>query len=544
MGIAEDIRNGESYTLEFKRTPNEDRAKYLKTAVAFANGKGGQILFGVANDSEIVGIPSDTVLSEMDAITNAVIDSCSPRLPVNCGIVSIDGKSIILLEILPGTQCPYYLNAEGDKDGVYVRVGATTRRADDATRCELTLESQGRFFDSEPCLKATVDASKIESLCDQMYRIACENSKTEELRKSVRKVTEDQLFSWGILTKRGDDVIGTNAYALLTGDAAFSTRVKCGVFKGKTRAIFVDRREFTGSVMDLLEESYKYVLGKINLGCTFEGLYRQDVYEIPPDAIRELLTNAFVHRLYIDHDAPIFVAVYDNRVEITSPGGLPRGTTVEQVVAGYSRTRNKALAHAFNYMNLIEEWGSGIPRVNEFLSQYALQDVLISNQGNFLQLSISREKASCNYADYNPAAQPVAFVREGGVYDYGEAIGHNSQLQYGSEKTQFGSEKTGLSSEKQGFSSEKAQSGSEKTPSSSEKTQIGSEKTGFGSEKTWQKILLFMESDNRITIAELSERLGISGRAVSKQLHNLQSRKLLRRVGPDKGGYWEVLAGA
>ncbi len=519
----------------------------MKTAVAFANGKGGKILFGVANDSEIAGIPSDRVLSEMDAITNAVIDSCSPRLPVNCGIVSIEGKSIILLEILPGTHCPYYLNAEGDKDGVYVRVGATTRRADDATRCELTLESQVRFFDSELCLKATVNASKIKSLCAKMYRVARENSKTDELRKSVRKVTEDQLYNWGILTKHGDDVIGTNAYALLIGDAAFSTRVKCGVFKGRTRAIFVDRREFTGSVIDLLAKSYKYVLEKINMGCTFEGLYRQDMYEIPPDAIRELLTNAFVHRLYIDYDAPIFVAVYDDRVEITSPGGLPRGTTVEQVVAGYSRTRNKALAHAFNYMNLIEEWGSGIPRVNESLSQYALQDVLISNQGNFLQLSISRGKASYSYA---PASQSVAFVREHAVDDYGETVGRDKHFTLGSEKTQlssektpFGSEKTQLSSEKTQFGSEKTQLSSEKTPFGSEKTQLSSEKTQFGSEKTWQKILLFMESDNGITIAELSERLGISDRAVSKHLHNLQKRRQLRRVGPDKGGYWEVLVG-
>lgn len=92
------------------------------------------------------------------------------------------------------------------------------------------------------------------------------------------------------------------------------------------------------------------------------GIYRQDVYEIPPDAIRELIINAMVHRSYLDHGT-IQVAVYDDRLEITSPGKLPMGQTMERMKEGYSKIRNEALAHAFAYMNLIEHWGSGIPRI-------------------------------------------------------------------------------------------------------------------------------------------------------------------------------------
>ena len=103
-------------------------------------------------------------------------------------------------------------------------------------------------------------------------------------------------------------------------------------------------------------------LRNIHLGATIVGIYRQDVYEIPPDAIRELIINAVVHRSYLDHGM-IQVAVYDNRLEITSPGKLPMGQTLERMKEGYSRIRNEALAHAFSYMNLIEHWGSGIPRI-------------------------------------------------------------------------------------------------------------------------------------------------------------------------------------
>ena len=109
------------------------------------------------------------------------------------------------------------------------------------------------------------------------------------------------------------------------------------------------------------------------MGATIVGIYRQDVYEIPPDAIRELIINAMVHRSYLDHGT-IQVAVYDNLLEITSPGKLPMGQTMERMKEGYSKIRNEALAHAFAYMNLIEHWGSGIPRIIDKVKAAGLQE--------------------------------------------------------------------------------------------------------------------------------------------------------------------------
>ena len=115
-------------------------------------------------------------------------------------------------------------------------------------------------------------------------------------------------------------------------------RVKCGVFKGDTRAVFVDRREFTGPIYEQIEEAHKYILSKINMGCVFEGIQRRDLYELPPDALRELVVNAFAHRNYFEHDAPIFVAVYDTRVEITSPATTP-STRSSGIMAASTSTR-------------------------------------------------------------------------------------------------------------------------------------------------------------------------------------------------------------
>ena len=114
----------------------------------------------------------------------------------------------------------------------------------------------------------------------------------------------------------------SNAFAILTGNGGLHVATQCGVFKGTTKAVFVDRREYTGPLWEQIDEAFQFVLRNIHLGATIVGIYRQDIYEIPPDAIRELIINAMVHRSYLDHGT-IQVAVYDDRLEITSPGKLP-----------------------------------------------------------------------------------------------------------------------------------------------------------------------------------------------------------------------------
>ena len=372
MNLKDEILGGESYSLEFKLVPNDDRIKYLKTVVAFANGKGGRILFGVANDRTVVGVPNEQVFQQMDAIVDSVANGCAPQIPMDISIENIDGKSVIALDVFAGSHCPYYLKSEGERNGVYLRIGATTRPADDAAWHDLMMESAGRSFDREPCAKAKIDDKRIKALCSKMYRVARWNCRNETERRTVKRVTESQLESWGVISRVDGRWIGSNAYAMLTGDKAFPIRIRCGVFKGDTKAVFVDRREFSGSLCDLIKEAHEYILSKINMGMKLVGTQRRDVYELPPDEMRELIVNAFAHRNYFDCEAPIFIAVYDTRVEITSPGTLPRGLTVEKALAGCSKIRNRAIAAALTYMRYVEGWGSGLLRVSDSLAKYGL----------------------------------------------------------------------------------------------------------------------------------------------------------------------------
>ena len=184
----------------------------------------------------------------------------------------------------------------------------------------------------------------------------------------------------------------TNSYAILTGNEAVRSVVQCGVFKGSTKAIFVDRREFSGTPQKLIEESYQYVLRNIHMGARFKGVYRQDVYEIPPDAIRELIVNAIVHRSYIDRSS-IQIAIYDDRLEITSPGRLPMGQTIERMKQGYSKIRNEALASAFEYMGYIEHWGSGILRVMQEVRDAGLPEPEFLGGDTDLRINIYRNES-------------------------------------------------------------------------------------------------------------------------------------------------------
>lgn len=132
-----------------------------------------------------------------------------------------------------------------------------------------------------------------------------------------------------------------------------------------------------------IEEAYKYVLGKINLGAKINGLHRQDEYELPIGSIREVIANAVTHLSYLE-PGNVQVALYDDRLEVTSPGMLLTGVTIEKIRQGYSKVRNRAIANAFAYMKIIEQWGSGIPRILAEFKKYGLKELeLIDLDGDF-----------------------------------------------------------------------------------------------------------------------------------------------------------------
>ena len=178
MDIKKLIADTENKNIEFKETLPSNSQKYMKTVVAFANGIGGNIIFGVAdNTREIIGIEKDKAFKVVDAITNAIADSCEPAIIPNIYLQTIDEKTLVIVEIEAERQRPYYLKSLGKEEiGTYVRVAGTTRLADEAMIRELTFEGNNRCFDQAICLGLDITSEDINNLCNSLKAVALKNT--------------------------------------------------------------------------------------------------------------------------------------------------------------------------------------------------------------------------------------------------------------------------------------------------------------------------------------------------------------------------------
>ena len=175
-------------------------------------------------------------------------------------------------------------------------------------------------WDELTCVGYPVSEDSTEKLCQDIEKF---RKKAGMAEYSVKK---EQLINWKILKQSEGQLLATNAYALLTSDYFSFSKTQCAVFKGTDRAVFLDKREFTGPIYTQIEEAVDFVLRNIRLGATIDGLVRKEKYELPPKAIRKMIINAHCHRNLLDESC-IQVAVYDDRLEVTSPGGLYNGLT-------------------------------------------------------------------------------------------------------------------------------------------------------------------------------------------------------------------------
>ena len=476
----ESLFAGESKNIEYKVAVPKKSEKYMKTVVAFANGNGGKIVFGIDDKTlEIVGMDEDNIFKTMDAITNAISDSCEPRIRPDVTLQTVNDKTVIVVEILPGAMRPYYIKSEGMIEGTYMRVSGTTRPVEGYMLKELILEGQNRYFDSEPCRELQITDEDIQNLCKIMKETAIKNTWQDSEKAKIKDITKNTLLSWGILTEVQGEIFPTNAYALLTGQLRMQPVIQCGLFKGKDRAYFADRKEFDGPIQNQVDAAYQYVLEKINMGMQIHGIYRQDVYELPTDSVRELIANAVAHRSYLE-PGNIQVAIFDDRLEVTSPGMLLNNVSIKKMMEGYSKPRNPAIANAFAYMKIIEKWGTGIPRIFRECRDYGLPDPeLIDFDGDF-RVNMYRNTA----IDYSPRVNDRVNDKV------------NDRV---------------------------------------------NDKVNDRVNEIEEKILKFIDNDPAITITQLSMELELSRKTIAAKLKTLKEKKMIERVGSSRKGYWKIL---
>ena len=471
------IFSGESKNIEYKVTLPDKSEKYMKTVIAFANTQGGKLIIGVDDKThQVIGVESDILFQLMDGIANAVSDSCMPQIIPDIEPQTIEGKDVIVVSVEAGKHRPYYLKSKGKDNGTYIRVAGTSRQAFPEKIKELEMEGARISWDELTCVGYPVSENATEKLCQDIEKFRKKAGMTEY---SVKK---EQLINWKILKQSEGHLLATNAYVLLTSDYFPFSKTQGAVFKGTDRTVFLDKREFTGAIYEQIEEAVDFVLRNIRLGAAIDGLIRKEKYELPTEAIREMIINAHCHRNLLDESC-IQVAIYDDRLEVTSPGGLYNGLTYEEVMNGHSKIRNKGIANIFSQMGLVEAWGSGIKRIISTSEQYGLPKPRFQEFDNMFRVELFR---------------------------------NNSMT---------------MAEKKDGEDSEKVR---KRFGESSEKTQMN-ELTD-----TQKKIVELLCYDKQLSAKKIAEKLGLGSRSIEKNIKKLKTLGFLIRHGSPKNGYWEV----
>lgn len=329
----------ESETVELKSAVVPDICKVI---VAFANTKGGTLYIGVDDNGKISGIDNaDRVTLQ---INNMVRDSVKPDITmfVRYETQIANKKQIIKVTVQKGTDRPYYLAAKGLKpSGVYVRNGTSSDPATDTAIRKMIKETDGDNFEAMRSLE---------------QNLTFDDAKEQFAKRNV-PFDASKMQTLGMISPDG---IYSNI-ALLLSEQCPST-VKVATFNGIDQSVFQDRKEFTGSLFKQMDDLYAYLDMHNRTKATFDGLYRNDTPDYPKEALREAMMNSLVHRDY-SFSASTLVSVYADRIEFVSVGGLPIGITQDDIMLGLSVCRNPKLAAVFYRLQLIEAYGTGIPKI-------------------------------------------------------------------------------------------------------------------------------------------------------------------------------------
>ncbi len=354
VDIAELIAQPESKVLEFKRDISS-LGPILKTIVAFANTAGGILIIGLTADRHVIGV--NDVFKTEEALANAIADSISPTILPEIEITTVHDKALLIVKV-SHWRAPFYIKKEGIPNGVYIRLGSTSRPAGSDMIAELQRSVTNVSYDQQGIA--------------QLSSSALEGEKVKKAFRFVGKeVNDKKLQSLGVLVPFNNKYVPSIGGLILFGSSEArnrhvpDARVRCARFRGNDKTHLIDQYQVEGTILDAVDEVPKFIARNTRLTAQIQKIRRKDIPEYPEIAIREILINALAHADYSIPGSTIQIAIFDDRLEVQNPGMLPFGFTMEDLKAGVSRVRNRVIAKVFHELKLMEEWGSGYKRVIE-----------------------------------------------------------------------------------------------------------------------------------------------------------------------------------
>ena len=442
---------------------------WLKSVSAFANSFGGKLIFGIADDEEIVGL--EDARKDAEIISEIIKTRMNPIPKIKLEFQVIDEKEILVVEVMIGDETPYYYSGEGQLIA-FVRIGNESVPANPMQLRELVIRGSGQSYDSLPSQYKFEDMAftKLRSVYKQRTGKSFENTDYE---------------SFGIIDGNGKL---TNAGALLADESPIRhSRVFCTRWNGLTKASglmdALDDEEYSGGLVSLFQDGLKFIMRNNRKAWRKAATRRIEYPDYPERAITEGIVNALIHRDYLIIGSEVHIDMFDDRLEIYSPGGMVDGSSLEgkDLRNISSKRRNPVLADIFSRLKLMERRGSGFKKI---LEDYDFQEN-------------SREDLMPKFV-----ADNKDFLLT--LYNLNYYEGNN-------------------------------------VVENSDKVRRSSEKFGEKSLNDTQKeILTLIKVDGTNSAISIAKKLNITSRAVEKNIKVLREQGIIVRHGAARGGYWEV----
>ncbi|MGZ3773678.1 MAG: RNA-binding domain-containing protein [Pseudobdellovibrionaceae bacterium] len=356
----------------------------VKTCVAFANNGGGEIVLGVKNQTqEVVGVSTADRDFIFESLANSIFDSISPEVYPEIFEKNMDGQNVIYIKIYPGLKPPYFVKSEGTIKGVYLRVGSNTRRASQEYIDELLRAQKKITFDeqSSSCDFQDVDRNLLKAVY------------------GPQMPTESKLLADRVICRDGRS--GSRLKLTNTGILFFTPHPEnylpeailiCTEFKGTEGRDIYRTEELIGPIPQLVEkalQTLKTWLEK-DFRVSRKGKLSGKI-PVPMEALREAVINALIHRKYFIPGA-VKIAVFENRLEIFSPGSFPGLVSVDNIGDGTTFLRNPHLARIGRYAGLVEKMGTGARLIFESCLKAHVKRPVYNEDGDFVKLTFFFEK--------------------------------------------------------------------------------------------------------------------------------------------------------
>ncbi len=358
------LEESEGYLIEFKESMSDSLAKEM---VAFANSSGGRIFLGVSDEGMIKGV---NITNRLRSQVQDIARKCDPPVSITLDELA----NVLIIEVREGTDKPYTC-----KDGFFIRTGPSSQKM---RRDEIIdyFNHEGKIrFDEQFCM----DFKYPDDFSEERFQRYLQQCKiTSNLPR------EQILTNLGVAQRQAGRLLMKNAGVLMFAREPtrfyFHAAITCVRFRGKTKTHIIDRKDFSEDIITNVDNAMKWLKTYIPLRYEISGgkLQRDEIPELPYDALREALLNSVIHRDYFEKGAVTMVEFYDDRVHILNPGGLVKGIRPEEFGLT-SISRNPFLQGLFHRANLVERIGSGIGRMRDEMKAAGLPEPEFNWNGFF-----------------------------------------------------------------------------------------------------------------------------------------------------------------